>query len=450
MNKIKKIIALLCVMILGVASFGCSGEERFTVYGDFICEIDDQYIILRGLSKEGKKKNAIIVPNEIDDYHVQVDAKPIKTRGVNWESKVLEKIYLSNDVMVIDGRFAIDIVGLKYVIRMEKSAYYFPLILNDDVIEITQEKSNMNVIFSSEKPMSFQEEIYWMDIVTDGKIEVMPPEPVQYGWDFGGWYKEKECQNAWDFENDVVPTPEFDEQGRCTNPTTLYAKWDLAENNSDYKSVDGVIYSENMKHLLLFPNNLKKNGQVVTEFTVPDYVESVGRYAFRGNKNLTKVNLGNARYLPEGVFSGCDNITEIVAPDLLSIESSNAIFDTAWYNNALQGSEPITLGMLYIKYIGNDENVEVNGYISIYDSAFRGCSSVKRIKLGTDVMSIGQYAFADCENLEELDLLDFSWVLRAASNNILFGSKKCKVLVSSNMKEEYSRDEIWGNLLGSV
>ena len=50
-------------------------------------------------------------------------------------------------------------------------------------------------------------------IVSGSTIE-MPEEPVEEGWSFEGWYKEKSCENPWKFETDLV-----------TEDTTLYAKW---------------------------------------------------------------------------------------------------------------------------------------------------------------------------------------------------------------------------------
>ncbi len=41
-----------------------------------------------------------------------------------------------------------------------------------------------------------------------------PAAPVREDYIFGGWYKEKECKNAWDFASNVV-----------TEDITLYAKW---------------------------------------------------------------------------------------------------------------------------------------------------------------------------------------------------------------------------------
>jgi uncharacterized repeat protein (TIGR02543 family) len=41
-----------------------------------------------------------------------------------------------------------------------------------------------------------------------------PANPTRAGYEFGGWYKEKECKNTWNFNGDIV-----------TANTILYAKW---------------------------------------------------------------------------------------------------------------------------------------------------------------------------------------------------------------------------------
>ena len=47
-----------------------------------------------------------------------------------------------------------------------------------------------------------------------GKKITEPTAPTADGWDFGGWYKEAACTNAWDFDNDVVE-----------GTMSLFAKW---------------------------------------------------------------------------------------------------------------------------------------------------------------------------------------------------------------------------------
>lgn len=53
---------------------------------------------------------------------------------------------------------------------------------------------------------------------------------MRESYTFGGWYKETECINEWDFDSNTLPEEkfEFDEDGRkqiAYQETKLYAKW---------------------------------------------------------------------------------------------------------------------------------------------------------------------------------------------------------------------------------
>lgn len=52
------------------------------------------------------------------------------------------------------------------------------------------------------------------NVAAGSKISAPSPAPSATGWDFGGWYKEAGCTNAWNFVSDEV-----------TETMTLYAKW---------------------------------------------------------------------------------------------------------------------------------------------------------------------------------------------------------------------------------
>lgn len=51
-------------------------------------------------------------------------------------------------------------------------------------------------------------------VVNSGEKVQKPNDPVAEGYTFDGWYKEPECQTAWNFDTDTV-----------TSDMTLYAKW---------------------------------------------------------------------------------------------------------------------------------------------------------------------------------------------------------------------------------
>lgn len=88
------------------------------------------------------------------------------------------------------------------------------------------QKANTTYYFNYEE--SPNEDIFFInDFERGGKIENTPYEPTREGYKFKGWYKEPECVNAWDFEKDTLPAPEYYENGELKYvETCLYAKWE--------------------------------------------------------------------------------------------------------------------------------------------------------------------------------------------------------------------------------
>ena len=69
--------------------------------------------------------------------------------------------------------------------------------------------------------------IFLVDDCDGTTVNVLPPNPIRQGYNFIGWYKEPECINIWDFENDIVPAKEYNENGEyILKETILYAKWE--------------------------------------------------------------------------------------------------------------------------------------------------------------------------------------------------------------------------------
>jgi uncharacterized repeat protein (TIGR02543 family) len=66
-----------------------------------------------------------------------------------------------------------------------------------------------------------------------GKVN-NPGNLTENGYEFGGWYKEEVCSNAWDFATDVV-----------TSGTTLYAKWTATTYTIIYENLGEVTNNAN-------------------------------------------------------------------------------------------------------------------------------------------------------------------------------------------------------------
>ena len=61
---------------------------------------------------------------------------------------------------------------------------------------------------------------YYIDYYENGeKVMYIPPEPQRDGYSFGGWFKESDCINQWDFDTDILQLNEEAQEVK------LYAKW---------------------------------------------------------------------------------------------------------------------------------------------------------------------------------------------------------------------------------
>lgn len=125
------------------------------------------------------------------------------------------------------------------------------------------------------------------------------------------------------------------------------------ENNSEFSSEDGVLYSKNKEVILLYPR-----GKNVAEFVIPEHVKYLGRKVFSQCENLKKISIPSGiKDLSEGAFEGCSCLESINIP----------------------------------------ESVE-----SIGVGAFSGCESLKNIVIPNGTKSIGIYAFSNCKSLKEI------------------------------------------------
>jgi len=83
----------------------------------------------------------------------------------------------------------------------------------------------------------------------------------------------------------------------------------VSEDNDYYKSIDGVIFSKDGKQILHYPAGKAGNYQI------PESVEVIGKYAFRGSSSLTGVTISdNVVAIEEYAFTECRFLGSITIP----------------------------------------------------------------------------------------------------------------------------------------
>ena len=140
-------------------------------------------------------------------------------------------------------------------------------------------------------------------------------------------------------------------------------KFAVDDNNEYFCDVDGVIFTKDMKTLLFYPlakdliNEKDDNGNViqVSEYTIPDGVETIRTKA----------------------FYKCGKITKIVIPDSVKSIEEKAFFRCG-------ALKELTLSN-NVEFIGKD--------------AFGFCSALNEVNIPSTIKQIDTYAFYNCTSL---------------------------------------------------
>ena len=135
---------------------------------------------------------------------------------------------------------------------------------------------------------------------------------------------------------------------RCSSLTKI----EVSNDNTKYKSEDGVLFNKESTELMCYPGGKKD-----TSYIVPSSTTKIWGLA----------------------FSGCTNLTSLEIPNGVT-----------------------TIGNLAF-YYSSITNIKIpNSITSIGQEAFSGCTGLTKIEIPSSVTKIENYAFNKCENLTKI------------------------------------------------
>ena len=119
-----------------------------------------------------------------------------------------------------------------------------------------------------------------------------------------------------------------------------------------------------------------------TVISIPQYVQTIGEYAFANNREVSLVYLPNGmNEIPEGLFSGC-----------ISLETDMML---SYFTPTTIGAEAFA----YTTLSSNENTLDLSGVTAIGARAFEGMTSVQTISVPECTVDIGQGAFGKMESL---------------------------------------------------
>ncbi len=179
----------------------------------------------------------------------------------------------------------------------------------------------------------------------------------------------------------------------------------VVEGNAGYKSVNGVLFTNDMKKLIKYPE--AKAGE---SYTIPAGVEEIADNAFNNVKNLTSITIpASLKTIGANAFVGCSNLSAVIfdgTSGLTTIKdkafSGCGTLASITLPNSLQniGAEAFRncTGLTSIAF--------GSGLKSIGNSAFQGATQINQVTFAANstLTSIGSSAFASCTNITEITL----------------------------------------------
>lgn len=240
----KHLFTVLICFSLFCCFTGCSlgKQNKDVVDENFYCKVIDENNIAIGNVKTYPKDGAVFFPERIENYTVsQIGFTSGMGFGGNGyfhmsdqNGTVIRRCYFPHSIKEIGS-------GYMYLTSGQLQIFYCGEIVD---LNNFNAEGKVKIYVPSEKYALFKEVLsekyfggsllkanvsyylnygennyYYIDYYENGeKILYIPPEPQRDGYMFGGWFKEADCVNQWNFDVDTLQITEEQD-------VKLYAKW---------------------------------------------------------------------------------------------------------------------------------------------------------------------------------------------------------------------------------
>lgn len=188
-----------------------------------------------------------------------------------------------------------------------------------------------------------------------------------------------------------IPAGTAFELSDCSpNHTAFFAQLkeiNVDPDNNSCASVNGILYSKDMKTLYACPAAYDK------DVVIPDTVTTISRRAFSGCKLIKEIVLPESvTTIEDQAFADCKVMKKLVLSDAITFIGKEAFLRCAKLTSAgPKGGAKNKFGL------------EFPWTEKIPENAFSGLRNLKKVILPETVKEIGKNAFKSCKNLEEIN-----------------------------------------------
>lgn len=200
---------------------------------------------------------------------------------------------------------------------------------------------------------------------------------------------------------------------------------EINENNNNYKTIKGNLYSKDGKILIQYAAGKKD-----TSFVIPEGVETIYDYTFQYCLYLKNITLSSTIKSIGTTILNCSTLTDI------KVNENNK------YYKAIEGNLYSKDGKTLIQYASGKQDTSFvikEGVLNIGPWAFTMCINLQNITLPSTLESIGTEAFAGCISISSI-VIPMS--VTSIGNNIFGGCTLINIYCEASSKAE-GWDENW-------
>lgn len=398
----KKIAICLVLIVVFITFIGILEVDATSTYGNFLYEIENNEVIITGLS--GETSNSYIIPDKINNLNVT----KIKDRAF-YQSSALNNVIvtLGNNITNIGNEaFSNSKIG-GIIIRgniekigdncFENCTSLKKIDIQGTVQEIGEKAFNNCTDLSMPLKLSGVNIIGKFAFNNCSKlnrveIPITVSEIRESAFEGTVWLKRKQEENEFVIINNILID------------ATAYKGSELIIPEGINEIASGAF----------------KNVETLTKVVIPDRVNIDNKdNVFDGCINLKEVQLpSNMKDIGLGLFSNCTKLDTLEIPESVTRIREKAFNGTQWLLDQRKINPLVIRNDILIDATTCGEIVNVPDNIKlIVACAFQSARNVRKVVLPDSVIEIGSYAFFDCEKLEEVQLPSN---LKIIENNAFF------------------------------
>ncbi len=184
---------------------------------------------------------------------------------------------------------------------------------------------------------------------------------------------------------------------------TALVEVNVAEDNPNYSSTEGILFNKEQTELVCFPANKQ-----MTSYTIPESVKTIGDYSFGYCTTLSQIIIGDfVDHIGDFAFSYCEKLNSITIPASVVYLGHDAFSNCSALTEATIDASINKIEQSTFYYCTALLEISLpNTITSIGDTAFYQCLALTAIDIPDSVTSIGELAFYYCPNLSSVKISD--------------------------------------------